>query len=201
MCYSYEASLRAFFINFLLCMILIQSPNIELHIIAYFFLFVSIMQLFDAYFWKHTKNKTATKLAMIFNHAQPLVLVLLVLLYKQKINESTKQVVLLYLVIILIYSYKVWPTLKNTRVTEDSEGSLNWKWNHGPYSEGVYLVFLLALVVLFYNEFSNPTNIIGASIAILTFTVSVLTYLKIQSVGRFWCYVAAFVPLAFLSQF
>jgi hypothetical protein len=205
MCYTPKTSLYSFLINFITSLLLLNKSNIdknnELKIIAYFFMFVGLMQFYDYIFWTTKdieKNKLFTKIAMITNHLQPIILGLLIYHYTKNIENFSKTILIIYFILILLYSINIWNTLTTTKVTPESSPSLNWEWNHGKNSEFVYILFLLALVLLFYKNFSNKYKYLLAVITIFSFFFSVYKYQFQLSSGRFWCYFAAFTPVIFL---
>ena len=99
MCYSLEVSRNSFLINVISCFMLFNfSKNNNAKILSLFFLFIGFMQLFDWIFWnnqdtfnekKMIVNKIFTKIAMIFNHLQPIVLALLLMYYKKSLKNMS----------------------------------------------------------------------------------------------------------------
>ena len=77
---------------------------------------------------------------------------------------------------------------------DDIRPSLIWDWNIQENSDLVYTVYIITLVILFYENFKYPLNIILIFIHIFTVTLSAYTY-KGQAIGRFWCKFAAWIPL------
>jgi len=196
MCYSLQASIYAFSIGTLLSLgLFIAKTNTDSKIIGSFFLFVTLMQLFDAYFWITPNNAAVSKVASLFNHAQPLVLALLIFIYKDDLSKRSKVAVALYIIVISLYSISVWDKIGNTKPLQN--GSLNWSWNHGPFAEIVYIVFLGTMVLLLYDNLSPKVGILSSVIAIVSFAASVAIYNGAKSVGRFWCWFACFIPLLF----
>ena len=60
-----------------------------------------------------------------------------------------------------------------------------------------YIIFLLTIIILSYENLSKPFNIIVASIFAITLLLSI-HYFKHLYVGRFWCKIIAFLPLIFI---
>lgn len=201
MCYSIQASIRAFAISLLACGVLIvKKTGRDAKILGWFFLFVSLMQLWDAAFWKWPApshlNKVATKAAMIFNHLQPLILLVLILHFKNQASPGSIKFLWLYIALIIPYSLVMWKKIEFTG--PGPHGSLEWKWNKGPHAGIVYFVFLATLCLLFVENIRKPVGTFAAVITAISFFWSAWKYGKQNSTGRFWCYFAAFAPLLFL---
>jgi len=224
MCYSEEQSKKSFFINLITCYILFtynESPTFK--IIALFFVFVGIMQLLDIIFWNNQNiqdknqeyiNRTTTKIAMFANHLQPIVLGYLIYIYKGSLGKLSNIILPIYVLAISIYSFYAYNNIKYTLKEEVSirdindllfpdpeddytRPSLKWDWNLQKNSLIVYTIFLSTLVILAYENFSYPFNIVLTFINIFTFVLSAYYY-KGKSLGRFWCKFAAWVPLFFI---
>jgi len=215
MCYTSEVSRNAFVINIISCVALLVLANKKLEydpelktqyvVVALFFLFVGLMQLFDYIFWTNSAsssiNQTTTKIAMISNHLQPIVLTLLVVfVMNKKLDFLCKLIVGLYVVVVITYSASNWNKLDGTQKTAQSGDSLNWSWNHFKHSELLYTLFLASLVVLFYKNFSNSqVRVVSVLVVILSFFFSLWKYQIKRSTGRFWCYFASLIPIIYLG--
>jgi hypothetical protein len=184
---------------------------------------VGIMQLFDIIFWNNLNikdpeqaniNYVTTKIALFANHLQPIVLAYLIYIFTGSLGQLSKIILPIYTVIIILYTFNTYNKIKYTEVTSVSirdtndllfpneeddiiKPSLKWEWNMQAYNTPVYLTFLLTLVVLSYENFNYPFNIILTFINVFTFVLSAYYY-KGQSLGRFWCKFAAWVPLLFI---
>lgn len=212
MCYSKNISIYSFTTSILTNLFLIYYSSIiknkqyslNIKIIGYGMMFVGVMQLFDYIFWTNQKeNKTnfiTTKLAMVFNHLQPIIFALLFLLFKGKLGQMSSIVIILYLVFALIYSIKSWDNIDYTLVREKSKPGLYWQWNYQPSSFYFYTMFLLTLTILFYENMSFPLNIICIAISNLTFFYSLIKYTNKGETGRMWCYFASFSSLLVLLK-
>ena len=218
MCFSEKQSKIAFFTNIITCVILYFYPTKDPtksktnKILALFFGFVGFMQVFDWIFWKNQDmsdpkqektNYLFTRIAMIFNHLQPIVLGLLVYIYLGKLGKISKKLLGLYIPLITIYSMQVFQSDKMehtiTKEIESKRKTLDWKWNSMKYSLLVYAVFLACLTVTGYENLQYPTNIIFSFISVFSFVFSLYAF-KSQTTGRFWCKTSAFIPLIFLLQ-
>jgi hypothetical protein len=175
------------------------------------------MQLFDMIFWSTQNikdpytarvNYIATKMAMFINHSLPLVVAYILYSFIGKLGKLSLLIITIYILVMSIYTYyayyKISYTLvsntyiksKNTNVTL-SRYYLDWSWNSQPYYIPVYTIYLLALIILFYENLPNPFNIILAFISLLSFLFT-RYYFKGLSIGRWWCKAAAFTPMFFI---
>ena len=157
MCYDRQTSLIALFINIISSIYLFYyaKNNNQLKAISLFFLYVGFMQFWDTIFWSYdatTKiNIYSTKLAMIWNHLEPIILALLIFYIIGPLTLLSKITIIVYTVVILIYSFNIWNKLNGTEVTKESCDSLYWQWNNMDGSTFVYFLFLLCLIILYYN--------------------------------------------------
>lgn len=224
MCYSEEQSRKSFVINLITCYALYNYKNSPTYkILALFFGFVGLMQLFDIIFWtnqnikdeKQAKlNYITTKIAMFVNHLQPIVLALLIYVFTGKLGQMSTIIVTIYSIVIIFYTISAYKNIKYTLVEkvsirdtndllfpypDDDEirPSLKWDWNIQENAIVVYLIFLSTLMLLSYENFKYPFNIVLTFINIFTFVLSAYYY-KGKSLGRFWCKFAAWVPLLFI---
>jgi hypothetical protein len=172
--------------------------------LSIFFAFVTLMQIYDIIFWnslntnngKTEVNKIATKMAMITNHLQPILLAY-VISNVIPIHKTSIIIVLVYAIIALIYSVDIWNKLDYTTVTEQSYPALHWKWNTPHYSfipnQLMYGLFLLAFTVVCF-ELPPPIRYIALATNIGTYVYSFYMY-KTSLTGKMWCYIAAYMPL------
>ena len=110
MCYSANDSLIAYKINLIISLIIFNySIDNHIKVLSLFFLFVGQMQLFDYIFWKNQKynniNKITTKIAILFNHLQPIILILLQYIYKFKLSLISIIVIIIYSILSIIYTF------------------------------------------------------------------------------------------------
>jgi hypothetical protein len=205
MCYDLEASIKSSIIGVLSCYILYNSVlNVKKHstyqMLALFFLFVTLMQIYDWIFWEtlkdnNGKNKTNyifTKIAMITNHLQPIVLAYLINRV-HPLNDISKLIVGLYTLSALIYSIYVFYKIDYTVVSKKSTPTLDWQWNSEKYSSLFYGLFLLSFTLISYNLIF-PLNLLMILINTGTFLFSYHVY-KNGTLGKGWCTIAAYVPL------
>ncbi len=225
MCYSEEQSRKSFVINLITCYILFtykdNSPTFK--ILALFFAFVGIMQFLDIIFWNNQNiqdpkqariNWITTKIAMFVNHLQPIILAYLIYIYKGSVGRLSKMILPIYIISISIYTFNAYNNINYTLQEKVSirdindlffpypdddyiRPSLKWDWNIQRHSLIVYIIFLSTLLILAYENFSYPFNIVLSFINLFTFVLSAFYY-KGRSLGRFWCKLAAWVPLFFI---
>lgn len=211
MCYSQEQSKKSLLINIIACYILYNynNNNVTYKILALFFGFVGIMQLFDIIFWNNQNindsrqasiNYITTKIAMFANHLQPIILAYLIYFYTGSLGKVSKVILTIYIIVTVFYTFNAFDRIKYTQVSNaDSRNniirpSLKWDWNSQEYSSLVYFIFLLTLSILSYENFQYPFNIVLVFINLFTFILSTYYY-KGQSIGRFWCKFASWIPL------
>ncbi len=204
MCYTSEASAYSFIVGITVSSYLYTQPSSDLKIIGGIFFLVSFMQLFDYVFWRNqppwkTKNLETnilfTKLAVIVNNIQPLVLAYLI--YKYKGSIKGEKLVYLYGLVMVLFMMNNWKLIDTTPTTVGKDGSLYWSWNHWEYSGYFYMFFLGMLLYLSYYNLSAPYNTVLPSIILLLYIVTYFKY-GVEVYGRFWCFFAPFIPLVFL---
>ena len=215
MCYTVQTSINAFIINVIISIYLYYSafrynkiPIImasELKVIAIFLLFVGGMQFWDAIFWSTKETSTlnifATKAAMIWNHLEPIVLALsIIYILNKKLPQLSKTILTLYTIGIILYTVNGWSTLTGTGKTPDSKDSLYWEWNNFSGAQFIYFLFLICLVILFYENFTGWIKWTNIILTLTSFFFSVYKYNIVESSGRFWCYFVAFAPLIYLGM-
>ena len=212
MCYTKDVSRNSFLINIVTCIVLYKTKNKTNMILALFFGFVGLMQLFDWIFWSNQDllnskeariNFATTKIAMIINHLQPIVLAGLIYFFNGSLKSSSKFIVGLYTIFSIIYTINVYHQIdytmaKTINVYDNKRAqTLYWQWNDKIGSSFVYGIYLLCVSILTYENLSFPINIIFALINIITFGVSGY-YFKGNTIGRFWCAISSYLPLLIL---
>ena len=212
MCYTAFDSGLAYIISTASALYLYNYSSIQDYkIYALFFLFVGQMQLFDMIFWLNDEctliNKLVTKLAIVFNHLQPIVLYLLVKKYNKKMNLASRIVIYIYILVMLIYTLNLWQTVSCTKkdkvccslplkVSNNNE-IINWEWNVQSYNQLMYFMFIVSFVISATNIKVN--NLIFIIVTILSFMISYKIPVLNKGVGRIWCYLASFGPLIFIA--
>lgn len=212
MCFSESQSQKTLILNTITCYILyVYYDKSDTHrILALFFKFVGFMQLFDLIFWRNQNiqdpnealvNYTVTKIAMLANHLQPIILALLIYAFTGSLGKLSQIILLVYTIVIIYYSIFIWNkityTLEEKIEENDSRSSLRWEWNLQKNNFRVYSLFIITLSIMAYENFDYPIDIILLCTNLSTFLLSAY-YFKAQFIGRFWCKIAAFIPIMFI---
>ncbi len=195
MCFSAGASQAGFLASVIGSLVLAPLDPA----LAIFFGFVGLMQLYDYIFWTNPPssqiNQVTTKLAMVTNHLQPIVLTMVIALFKGPPQPLTLVTTLAYAATAAVYTTIHWDSVRYTTVVEKTNPSLYWAWNDRPGNELLYLLFLASFTVTFMQGYHSPLNGVLAGLSLSTFAAAWFKYQGYAAVGRFWCYFAAFVPL------
>lgn len=199
MCYSLQASKDAFIICIINCIILynIKSNSAVNKISALFLLYVNLMQLYDWIFWanpsKSRINYLTTKIAMITNILQPVVIAGILYYYNNKLSGNSIKLLIIYLLFVLFFIYDVYNKIDYTLVSKESAPGLFWQWNNIGYSF-IWKTYIILFIVLSLENCKYPFNYYGIAIIMSTIILGLLYY-KQDSFGRFWCYFASYIPL------
>jgi hypothetical protein len=185
-----------------------ESNKIQLKVISLFLLYVGVMQFWDILFWTNDEttniNKYATKMAMIWNNFEPIILFLLILYYNNYVGFLSISTIILYSILMILYTIYNWNKVTKTgkyyrkEKNKEVKNSLFWEWNYMEWSYPFYTFFLITLVFLSYENFCGPVRVLSLSFILFTFFFSLYKYKIDKSVGRFWCYFAAYGPIFFL---
>jgi hypothetical protein len=201
MCFSAESSILAFTVGLLGSFLCISLGSAKDRIIGYFFGFVALMQGIEYLLWTHQKcdnyNRFISLLGMVFNHFQPLVLGIIILLVNKNVNNKPwiYLVMFLYSLIIVPYSLQFFSVGKDKQCTmKNMANHLQWNWNILKYNRLIYFIFLFTMSVLFLLDMN--TGIYFALGAILSYTTSAILY-NYNDVGALWCYYVAFIPIIY----
>lgn len=203
MCYTANDSLLGYIINTISSIVLFYISNdTQYKLIALFFLFVGQMQILDFAFWKNTNcnliNTIITKIAIIFNHLQPIVLYLLQTAYGFKQSNLSLSILGLYLVYGIYYNFIA---LSDVKCTLPISGIMKWEWNHLPGSIIYYFLFISYLFVASFNFKDKYLQLFTALTSLITFFIAHKTPNLNISEGRIWCYYAALMPLVFIGLY
>lgn len=203
MCYTVKDSLLGYIINSISSILLYNiSTDAQYKVMSLFLLFVGQMQLFDFGFWLNQTcglpNKILTKLAILFNHFQPVILFLLQLAYGFRQSTISLTIFILYLFMGLFYNTEA---ISKIDCTLPIKGIMNWKWNHLFGGQIFYGLFISYLFAASFNFKNTIFQIVSALATILTFFVAHKTPVLNISVGRIWCYYAALMPLLFIGLY
>jgi len=204
MCFSAKLSLTSFLVGIVSSVLLITYGNEESKktnkAIGYFFMFVSLMQLIEYFMWKDLKcvnglNKTASILGPLFNHLQPIVL--LVLGYHYIDNGIVDKNIML-IINALFFGYvikKYNPGLICTTVnkltrtdTETCDAHLDWQWKYG-FDYKIYHSVMLINAFQFIKNKNLMTSFI------LSYIILYFNILNKHNVGELWCFSVTGMPL------
>jgi len=196
MCYTFRASITNGLISLVTSILVYTSTKNEIvKSLALFFLFVSLMQWYDAIFWATGEsriNYLFTKIAMITNHLQPLVLFYLI---SQNVEMTmiTQSISVIYSIYALIYSIYAFKTVDYTVVTDLSSPTLDWKWNNLPGAQIMYFLFLMVFTLVSLNI----PGILGLVMLMINFGTFFFSYytFKRENIGQMWCIISAYAPL------
>lgn len=200
MCYSAEASIVTFAIGITFSALLAAKGGDDL-IVGGFLGFVVAMQGLEYLLWENqlctAANANISKAAMLFNHAQPLILGGLALWLGRPAARVTISLLLVaYSIIAALYS-KRWLDNSSLHCTKQAEGDphLVWQWNDMPQGAAMYGLFLALIVLIPALGFKDRTYGLGlGALGATLFGTSAALY-KRQYVGAMWCLYAALAPL------
>jgi hypothetical protein len=198
MCINKEVSLITYVIGLSSCVILyLRGYKIE----ALFYGFIIQMQLIEYLLWLNNRcdniNKIITKIGILINHLQPVILYLLVINLNDKINKYLKIIIhisiIIYLISVSIYFSFNYKLLNSCTIGIPNEKELQWDIQYGK-NKFFYFIFVISLVLLLLLGL-NKNNYINAYIIFLTFIISYVKYFETKSIGTIWCLLAAYIPL------
>ena len=190
MCFSEKASLTAFLVGMTSSLYCYSLGKPDDKVFGLFFAFVSLMQLIDYLLWRHqvcdAYNKMVSLFGMILNHLQPIILAVLLIMYKSDINrKAISYIIGIYLLFIIPYSLQF-----SGDCTIKSKNP-NFKWNNEKYHNIVNLIFVLSISLLFYYGFSLR----AAILALLSVLLSQIFYSN--QIGAVWCFFAVGFPVMY----
>ena len=198
MCYTAKDSIIAYIINLISSIILFKNAkNNKIKVISLFFLFVGQMQIFDYIFWlnqqKSLTNKITTKIAILFNHLQPIVLFALLSYYNFSHSKLSLVIFGLYLIVSILYTIKALKEIDYTLPSKDN--IMDWRWNKMNGLMIMYGLFVLTFTISFFdfNDFKYATFL--TFINIVSLIIATKTPVLNFSSGRIWCYYASLIPI------
>ena len=180
MCFNSQVSILTYIIGTLACFNLWkQEHKIE----SLFFLWVIQMQFIEYLYWINPicneNNLLLTKIGIILNHTQPLILYILIYYYnKNNIPKWVHKLMVVFIIINLLYSLYVYNNNCLT-VNIDISPHIYWPWNDKKYKIYFYGLFILIIIILlmyipnfnYEHYFSKSTIII--SILIISYSISI----------------------------
>jgi hypothetical protein len=209
MCWSFEASLSTFVIGIFGCILLYLRNNHLDRQVAYFMFWILSMQGLEALMWydkdcKMGINQVASKLSMIQNLVQPLLVGFI--FYQFYSNENKKIVKLLqilYLVSTGLFLYYLYPKMLNSNFfcsKPNINNNLEWNWT-GPNLSKFWKVFLIVIFLSFLLIKNKGFAYMFAGYFALTLLYSWLLYKNTKAFGCWWCILAVGAPYLKLLNF
>ena len=195
MCFSAKLSLTSFLVGIITSLLLIRYGNEESKetnkAIGYFFMFVSIMQLIEYLMWKDLKcvsglNKIASIFGPLFNHLQPIILLILGYLY---IGDGIvdKNIILILNALYFGYVIKKYnPDL--TCTTVNNVGHLDWQWKYG-FNYNIYHLMMFVNA----SQFIKNKNLMIS--LVLSYIILYFNILNKNNIGELWCFSVTGIPL------
>jgi hypothetical protein len=198
MCFDIKTSLLTFLLGSFFCIILYKSSsNVTIKVLSISWVFIILMQLFEAIIWFSKENKKpdldkiTSYLVFILNLLQPLILLFLLTFI---IQDKQRKILLISIIIIysIIIIQKISSFSLNKTLYHDIENCphLDYYWwkdfKVGNYA--YFISFISALLLI------KPLSL-GISIIIyllISLYITSKIYCRISSV---WCWSAAFGPL------
>jgi hypothetical protein len=203
MCFSAEASARSFLAGMVGSILCVSLGTPTDKIVGFAIAFVSLMQGIEYLLWNHQKcdqwNRFLSVCGMTLNHLQPFVIGLIILWINPQTGYRNPilALMILYLAIIIPYSYNFIATRGACTLKGKDHGNLIWKWNALPYSRFVYFAFLVIMACLFVLGMpSRLVGIIAAVCSVAIFSTSLILYPR-EVAGALWCYYTAFIPIVY----
>ena len=205
MCFSANVSLFTFIIGIIGSILCISLGEIMDVVLGLFLGFVSFMQLIEYLLWKHqicdNYNKLLSIIGMILNHAQPIVLGIILLLVSKQ-NQYNKYIIFIimfiYLIFCIFYSNLFLQNINNQCTIKDKKTKhLDWKWNVQEYGFFFYSIFLLSFILLFIYGMPTLKQGIYLAFFILILYLTTLLFYYTKHVGSMWCFYTAFVPIIY----
>src|SRR6056300_660702 len=203
MCYSANTSIATFLSNYGITFVaFLFALNSDTKVAIQFLSFIGLMQLFDYMFWINpspTKmNYIITKIAMIVNLLQPIIMVLLIYNYKNYVKDLTLLIVALYTVFAIVYINNSWSKVMYTKEHVKGEG-LIWEWHTQKGHIFLFYLFILSLAIASYENLDTSMKYILSILLVFTYLISWLkNNIKMKSSskysGRLWCYYSALLP-------
>jgi hypothetical protein len=199
MCITSFDSILVYIVNIVSTYILYNFGGTEdAKVSALFLLFVGQMQIFDYIFWNTEKcstiNKLTTKLAILFNHFQPLLLYYLMQYYGMTMSRLSTILKSIYIYAATIYSILALYKVNCTGISEKT-GIIYWEWNFMPFNTLFYSLFMIFMISTVQNFNDKKYSYFLTFLIVSTYIVGHFKPVLNETTGRIWCYYAALLPL------
>jgi hypothetical protein len=222
MCYSANASLVALLLGTAGQIVLWKQNNPQSRALAIGLIPLTAMQAFEYVMWKNPcsstspniTNQNVSRLAMISNFSQPLVIsACLLWIHKKTANQSKALIVgtIAYAVLLVSDVSNAWPQVTcsstagsaaNGQQCTSNNCGLEWQWVEGFSRNSWWAYFILLHVSVLSLLKPTSTALISLGFIDITFALSMGLHSKERSVGSHWCFYAVALPwiLAALPQ-
>lgn len=198
MCFNKDISIISYLIGLSGC-ILLYYRNYKIEGLLY--AFVIQMQLIEYLLWLNNScnwiNKTITKIGILLNHLQPIILYFLIIYYNSNINKTSLNIIhfiiIIYFISTILYLIHNYKLLDACTIGIENEKELFWYIQHGHLFE-YYHIFVFALVFMILLGLKKH-NYLNAYIILASIIISYIIYDKRKAVGTIWCLFAAYIPL------
>ena len=220
MCWSAPASLVAFIVGWSLSILLIIRNKPFDRVWGIFFLFVTLMQLFEFLIWvdqpregdttckngkyKGNLNNVVSHISVIQNLIQPLVVLVLALILIPPDKLFLNHKIIAALSLVYLVSLIVWMCKSNvfkTRLctvpcTECDYRYLQWQWTEPKWSGKYIWIMYFAFIIISLGAMSKTRG--GLYLAIFILVIGIVTasfYPFKKAWGSWWCVAAVLGPL------
>ena len=201
MCYNKNISLGTYILGLVGCYNLYINYNYKIE--AIILAWVIQMQLVEYILWENQScndtNKITTKLGLIINHLEPIILWISILFLSSKEFPEWINLFMLGFCVITFFYTKDILDKKNkdisdecTTVTNESKPHLYWAWNSQHKSGMYYALFLICFNILIINGVDHGYHF--STLVTLSFFISAGIYKDSKSVGAMWCFISAYMP-------
>ena len=199
MCITSFDSLLVYVVNIISTYLLYNFGGTDdAKVSALFLLFVGQMQILDYIFWNTDKcstlNKITTKIAILFNHFQPLLLYYLLQYYGMTMNRLSTILKSVYIYAATIYSILALYKVSCTGISEKT-GIIYWEWNFMPFNTLFYSLFMIFMISTVQNFNDKKYSYFLTFLIISTYIVGHFKPILNETTGRIWCYYAAILPI------
>lgn len=210
MCYDESSSIYAFILCSIGSILLFLQGYKESKVIGLFMSYIGCMQMIDLIFWRNQEqnniNFVMTKIGMIVNLCQPLVLFLLVYAYFKKVKQLTLIISGIYGVVVCLYAVYMWNKVDYTLARTKYGPELHWQWVNNRYMFLLFPVYIATVLITLWQHFKHPFNI--AYVGLITLTILATFIIKNNKISfqkmtgasvfsRFWCNYGAYLCIVF----
>lgn len=206
MCFNYKISFITFLLGTIFSILLLNTHNkyyFENKITGIFFIFISLIQLMEFFFWidiknKYNINKIATIIGPLLNAGQPTILYIIKYLYSKPnvftINNFPVALLNFFYLIYLIVKYIKF--IKNGLLVTSSisiHKHLIWPWlkYYNPY----FYSILFAINIFYLFDVNYAIILFLLTFGLLYISNKFFKY----NVGEMWCFFGSLMPLAMLG--